>query len=149
MTPALVPELLIRELASSLTFYEGLGFAVLWRRPGFACVERAGARLMLEEVGPESWITGPLEPPLGRGVSLEIAVEDAWALQAQLKDGPFRKLEEVWYRVGERHVGVLQFLAQDPDGYLLRFQQTLGRRDDLEGDVLRNASVSSPISRNP
>ncbi|MBB2958163.1 hypothetical protein FHX72_002308 [Pseudoclavibacter helvolus] len=33
---------------------------------------------------------------------------------------------ETRYRVGEREVGVRQFLVTDPDGYLIRFQESLG-----------------------
>jgi hypothetical protein len=34
--------------------------------------------------------------------------------------------EEKLYRRGDMHLRCRQFLVQDPDGYLLRFQQTLG-----------------------
>lgn len=37
--------------------------------------------------------------------------------------------ETKWYRVGDNEVaGVEQFLVTDPDGYLVRFQASLGRR---------------------
>ena len=36
--------------------------------------------------------------------------------------------EEKWYRAGNRESGVRQFIVQDPDGYLLRFQESLGLR---------------------
>jgi hypothetical protein len=36
--------------------------------------------------------------------------------------------ETKWYRAGNHEVGVVQFLVQDPDGYLIRFQQSLGSR---------------------
>ncbi|WP_193636372.1 VOC family protein [Brachybacterium subflavum] len=36
--------------------------------------------------------------------------------------------ETRWYRTGVQETGVVQFLVQDPDGYLLRFQSSLGRR---------------------
>ena len=40
----------------------------------------------------------------------------------------FRPLEAAWYRRGDHEVGNLQFLVQDPDGYLLRFFSDLGER---------------------
>lgn len=40
----------------------------------------------------------------------------------------FMQPETKWYRVGEEEAGVLQFLVQDPDGYLIRFQSSIGRR---------------------
>lgn len=38
--------------------------------------------------------------------------------------------EVKWYRMDDEEVGVQQFLVQDPDGYLIRFQSSLGRRPD-------------------
>lgn len=40
----------------------------------------------------------------------------------------FMEPETRWYRIDEEEeAGVRQFLVTDPDGYLLRFQQPLGR----------------------
>ena len=36
--------------------------------------------------------------------------------------------ETKWYRVGSEEAGVEQFLVTDPDGYLIRFQSSCGRR---------------------
>lgn len=140
MRPKLVPELLVRDLAASLRFYvDALGFRVLYDRPeeGFAYLERNGAELMLDRIGPGSWTPAPLEPPLGRGVNFQIEVEDAAALRARLAGPVFLELETVWYRAGDRHLGVRQFIAQDPDGYLIRLQQPIGARDDLPPETKR------------
>ena len=70
--------------------------------------------------------------PFGRGMSLEIAVDDASALYDSVVARGVRiflTLEERWYRRGESEVGNLQFVAMDPDGYLLRFAQHLGQRE--------------------
>jgi hypothetical protein len=40
----------------------------------------------------------------------------------------FGQLEERWYRTGAGDMGVRQFLVQDPDGYLVRPQESLGSR---------------------
>lgn len=40
-------------------------------------------------------------------------------------------MEERWYRADDREVGNRQFILLDPDGYLLRFYQDLGRRPRL------------------
>ena len=124
----LVPELAVRDLAASLGFWCGLcGFAVVFDRPesGFACIQRGTARVMLDQLGTgRDWVTGPLEAPLGRGINLEIAVEDvAPILDALAAAGwpLFMAPEEKAYRVGDGTVTVRQFLVQDPDGYLLRF----------------------------
>lgn len=40
----------------------------------------------------------------------------------------FMQPETKWYDVGTEQAGVDQFLVQDPDGYLVRFQSSAGRR---------------------
>jgi len=38
-------------------------------------------------------------------------------------------VEESWYEVGsDKEEGQIEFLVQDPDGYLLRFIEPLGER---------------------
>lgn len=131
--PALVPELLVRDLAASLGFWRDLcGFAVLYDRPeeGFACIEREGARIMLDRLGAtRDWVAAPLEPPFGRGMNLEIAVASLAPLLAALEAAGwpfFLPPEEKAYRVGEALVRVRQFIVQDPDGYLVRFSERVG-----------------------
>ncbi len=127
--PALVPELMVSDIARSLAFYRALGFEVLFDRPedGFANLALEGGQLMLEQIG-DHWEVGPMEPPFGCGLNLEFAVADAAAMAEQIiRQGLplFQPLRERTYRVGEGMVRVLQVLVQDPDGYLLRFQTDL------------------------
>lgn len=137
--PSLVPELSITSLPASLGFWRDvLGFRVLYDRPeqGFAAIERDGVEFMLEEyeTGPSErcWDTGPREKPYGRGINFEITVKDVRGLLAAVERAAwpiFFGPEERWYRIGAgEETGVYQFLVQDPDGYLLRFSQSLGRR---------------------
>ena len=138
--PKLVPELNVLDLATSLRFWRDiLGFTVSYARPeqGFASIARDGVAFMLETWGagpPERahiWDTGPLERPFGRGINFEITVDDLDVLLAALAQAGwplFFGPEERWYRVDAEEVGVRQFLVQDPDGYLLRFSQSIGRR---------------------
>lgn len=129
----LVPELLVADLAASLRFWCGLcGFRVAYDRPEdrFAYLDRDGAQVMLEEAaGPgRRWITGELERPFGRGMNLQIAVADCAPILARLEAAGwplYLDVEEKWYRVAGGETGVRQFIAQDPDGYLLRFSQAL------------------------
>ncbi|KQO41106.1 bleomycin resistance protein [Methylobacterium sp. Leaf85] len=135
----LVPELDVHDLAASLAFWCGtLGFTVAYSRPenGFAYLERGGAQAMLN-VANGNWRTGALEPPLSRGINLQIAVDAVDPILAALDSASwplFRPAHEAWYRVGEVEVGVRQFLVQDPDGYLLRFAESLGRRPLSPGE---------------
>ncbi len=132
---ALVPELLVSDLAASLAFWCGLcGFAVAYARPedDFAYLSREGAEVMLEQRGEgRQWVTGPLAAPFGRGINFQIAVSaTAPILDALAAAGwPLHMApEEKWYRRSEDEVGVRQFLVQDPDGYLIRFSEGLGIR---------------------
>ena len=132
----LVPELLVADLAASLRFWRDLcGFSVAYDRPedGFAYLDRDGVQVMLEEAyGPgRRWITGPLEIPFGRGMNLQIAVASVAPILEVLGASGwplYLAPEEKWYRAGMQEAGVRQFLVQDPDGYLLRFQESLGLR---------------------
>ncbi|SFK31933.1 bleomycin resistance protein [Falsiroseomonas stagni] len=132
----LVPELLVSELPASLRFWGGLcGFAVAYGRPedGFAYLHRDGVQVMLEEAfrPGRRWITGPLERPFGRGINLQIQLLAIAPVLAALEAASwplYMAPEEKWYRAGNRESGVRQFIVQDPDGYLLRFQESLGMR---------------------
>lgn len=138
--PALVPELNVDSLEASLRFWRDLlGFRVLYARPeqGFAAIERDGIEFMLEEYdsGPDErrgiWTTGSRERPYGRGINFEITIAEVAPLLERLTDAGwpiFFGPEERWYRVGSEETGVRQFLVQDPDGYLLRLSQSIGRR---------------------
>lgn len=131
----LVPELLVTDIAASLAFWCGLcGFAIAYARDEdrFAYLQREGAQLMLEEIGEgRHWITGPLEPPFGRGLNFQIAASAVAPILDALAaaDWPlYMAPEDMWYRAGTMETGVRQFLVQDPDGYLIRFSEGLGLR---------------------
>jgi catechol 2,3-dioxygenase-like lactoylglutathione lyase family enzyme len=132
VAPSLVPELLVADLAVSLRFWVGLcGFRVVYGRPeqGFAYLDRAGAHVMLEQIGVgRNWVSGALERPLGRGINFQITVESIAPLVEALADEGwplFMAPEEKWYQTETSPIGVKQFLVQDPDGYLLRFSEPL------------------------
>ena len=133
--PGLVPELLVSDLDRSLAFWRDFcGFSVLYTRPEerFAYITLGSAHLMLEQLGVgRNWVTGLLEQPLGRGINFQITVPDAAALASACEAAGtelFMRLETTWYRTGETEAGVQQFLVTDPDGYLVRFQSSLGSR---------------------
>jgi catechol 2,3-dioxygenase-like lactoylglutathione lyase family enzyme len=129
----LVPELDVSNLPRSLEFWcDYLGFRVAYDRPaaGFAYLERDGAQVMLCQINGE-WLTGSLQPPFGRGINFQIMVADIGPPLAKLAKAGwplFRDAKESWYRVGDEEHGSREFLVQDPDGYLVRFSQSLGVR---------------------
>lgn len=130
--PGLVPELLVSDIDRSLEFWCSLcGFEVRYARPEerFAYIRLGSAHLMLEQVGiGRNWITGPLEPPLGRGINFQIIVPDADMVAAALGAAGvalFLPPETKQYQVGADVTAVRQFLVTDPDGYLVRFQSSV------------------------
>jgi len=133
----LVVELLVSDFVQSLRFYtEVLGFKQLYDRPeeAFAYLDRDGAQIMIVQHEPRderSWIAGDLVQPFGRGMNLEIEVEDVEALHVSCLRHEVRiflDMEEKWYRRDALLLGVRQFIVLDPDGYLLRLSQSLGTR---------------------
>jgi hypothetical protein len=73
---AVVPELGVVDLGRSLAFYRDiLGFVVAYERPeeGFASIRHEECTLMLDQIGVgRTFQTGLLEPPLGRGLNLQL-----------------------------------------------------------------------------
>jgi catechol 2,3-dioxygenase-like lactoylglutathione lyase family enzyme len=120
---ALVPELLVSELVRSVRFWcDVLGFAVAYERPGFVYLTRGELQVML--CGRDgSWETGDMQPPFGRGINLQMVVPAIAPILVALEVagwGLYQAPAEAWYEVGQR-----EFLVQDPDGYLLRFAETI------------------------
>ncbi len=130
-----VPELTVMDFAGSLDFYTRLlGFTVRYARtgPDFAYLDCGGAQLMIEARHSGDWEVAPLEAPFGRGVNFTIEMPDVDAcfLRVQAAGWPlFRPLRDNCYPVNEQEESVMrEFLLQDPDGYLLRPSQRLGKR---------------------
>jgi len=134
--PALVPELLVTDTAKSIDFWCGLcGFQIDYRRAqeGFAYISRGTAHVMLEQHGVgRNWLTAPLDRPFGRGINFQVTVPDLAPIIKSLQEADyplFMPPETTWYRVSDvEEAGVQQFLVADPDGYLIRFQASIGRR---------------------
>ncbi len=130
-SPRLVPELLVSNHTVSREFYVRIiGFEVRYERPAekFSYLDLGGAALMIEQET-DFWATAPRERPYGRGVNLQIQVDEIGPILARLAEAGialFRPAEEAWYRSGDVYSGNRQFLVQDPDGYLLRFFEDLG-----------------------
>jgi catechol 2,3-dioxygenase-like lactoylglutathione lyase family enzyme len=139
----LTPELKCSDFDVSLYFYTNvLGFNIQYQRPedGFAMLERQGSRLMLDEIRlisvtktDRTWISGPLEPPFGRGINLQMETDHVDGLYTTVQKAGariFLPMEEKWYRRDDEYLGNRQFIVMDPDGYLLRFFEDLGVRKD-------------------
>lgn len=136
MSQKIVPELYCSDFPRSLHFYTTvLGFSVRYVRQEerFAYLDLAGAALMIEQTVEDvrTLVAGGLDYPFGRGINLQISIDDVDALYARAQAAGSRifwPLEERWYRRHGEEVGNRQFVVMDPDGYLLRFAQDLGAR---------------------
>ncbi len=138
MPHELTPELYCTDISISLPFYTNiLGFTIEYQRPeeGFAMLERQGARIMLDQIGVDrTWLPAALEYPFGRGINLQIETDHVMTLYETVqKSGStiFLPIENKWYRADDLCLGCRQFIVQDPDGYLLRFAESLGTRATL------------------
>ncbi len=129
-----IPELIVLDYHKTLEFWRDvLGFAVQFDRPGerLAMLEHPdGAQVMFFERD-GGWETGPFERPLGRGVIIQVFVQDADAVARRVDAAgleyfvaPFEK----WRDWGDRLGGQREFLLLDPDGYLVKVAQILGER---------------------
>jgi catechol 2,3-dioxygenase-like lactoylglutathione lyase family enzyme len=129
----LVPELACQDVSISKEFYvELLGFRILYDRPdnGFYYLERQGAEIMIEQLSDSSWIAGDIEPPFGRGLHFQIMTTGLAKLYDTCKINGvliFREWEDAWYRADDHYLGQSQFIICDPDGYMLRFAEDLGK----------------------
>ena len=131
---SLVPELLVANLENSLKFYvDNLGFKTEFQREEdkFAYLSFGKSQIMINQDNGH-WETGEMNYPRGRGVNFQIECDDVADIQRIAINNNFtifRTQKEEWYRVGNIEEGVKEILIQDPDGYLLRFQQYLGQRE--------------------
>ena len=135
---ALVPELDVTDIKASLRFWCGLlGFEVAYDRPQakFAYLQRESAQVMLCEIN-RNWEVGDLERPFGRGINFQIAAQDIDPIVNALKAAGwplYREPYEARYRLGDNvESSSREFLVQDPDGYLVRFAQNIGRKVPAE-----------------
>ncbi len=132
----LVPEILVSIVEESLKFYtELIGFKVNYAREEekFYFLEYQGSQIMIEQLHDNSRFTNglPKEKPFGQGINFEIETDDADILYQKINDADypiFYPLEEKWYQTGDTLGGNKQFVVADPDGYLLRFAQDLGKK---------------------
>jgi catechol 2,3-dioxygenase-like lactoylglutathione lyase family enzyme len=126
--PPTVPELLVTDFARSLTFYtDTLGFDSLYTRgaPDFAMLRLGRVQLMLEQLATDVWLTGPMEQPYGRGINIEMEHPDPESLSINLVANGIELYRPLFAVTRDLANGAtsrsIEFLVQDPDGYLLRF----------------------------
>ena len=66
------------------------------------------------------------------GVNFQLEVDNLDEIYDNFKNSNYKiafDIEENWYRQDDKLLGSKEFLIQDPDGYLLRFSEDLGKKD--------------------
>lgn len=121
----LVPEILVSNFDKSLQFYHMVGFKSVYERKGFAYLSYQSAQFMIAQRD-NWWETGDMVYPYGRGVNFQFSTDELDTLIERLKAAGIALYEdkkEKWRDLGGHKGGSVEFLVQDPDGYLLRFLQ--------------------------
>ncbi len=125
MFNSLIPELSVSNIGVSKNFYENLGFKIVYERPEnkFYFMQLENNQIMLEENN-ENWNVGKLEYPYGNGINISMSIKNIEKKYEELKNKNikfFLDLEKHEYQVNNKIFTDSEFLLQDPDGYLLRF----------------------------
>lgn len=121
----LIPELSVTNIDKSVKFYTSLGFQVVYERKEdcFCFLELEGNQLMIEEIN-DNWNTGALEYPFGRGINISMTIDSIETFYSYVKSLGYPLFKELMvnkYKVEDIVYEDKEFLIQDPDGYLLRF----------------------------
>ena len=122
---SLIPELTVTNIDISKEFYQKIGFKIKYERQEdkFCFLELENNQLMIEEEN-DNWNVGKMEYPFGRGINISMSVSDVDKMYNDLikkKIKMFLDLEIHKYKVDDVIYEDKEFLIQDPDGYLLRF----------------------------
>lgn len=122
---SLIPELSISNIEESKKFYCKLGFKIVYERKEdkFAFLQLEENQIMIEEIN-NNWNTGSLEYPFGRGINISMSIKNIEKYYLELKENDITFFKELMinnYKVDNKIYEDKEFLVQDPDGYLLRF----------------------------
>ena len=127
---ALIPEISVKNIEKSKEFYISiLGFKLEYEivLDKFIFLSFGEAQLMIEEIN-GYWSVGEISYPFGNGVNFQIYTENIDDIYKVCKEKNlifFRELMINEYKVNNQIVTEKEFLIQDPDGYLIRFQKTI------------------------
>lgn len=122
----MIPELSVFDIEQTKKFYRELGFKIEYERTEdkFVFMSFQESQFMFEQIHDDGWNIGELVYPLGRGINFSIAVDDIeelYKLVNNLNIELYRELTRNIYQVNGIEEMQIEFLIQDPNGYLLRF----------------------------
>lgn len=122
---SLIPELSVSNIENSIKFYTSIGFQIMYERKEdkFCFLQLEENQIMIEEIN-NNWNTGTLEYPFGRGINISMSIRNIDEYYNKIEENNikiFEKLKINKYLVNDITYEDKEFLIQDPDGYLLRF----------------------------
>ncbi len=122
---SLIPEFSVSNIKNSIKFYTDIGFEIIYERKDdkFCFLQLEKNQIMLEQIN-DNWNTGILEYPFGRGINISMSLENVDKYYKEIIEKGivvFQKIKVNKYQVNNRIYEDKEFLIQDPDGYLLRF----------------------------
>ena len=122
---SLIPELSVTDIEKSKKFYLNLGFKIMYERKEdkFCFLYLEDNQIMIEEIN-NNWNVGEMKYPFGNGINISMTVSDIDSFYENIiskKFVLFRKIKTSKYRVDDIIYEDKEFILQDPDGYLLRF----------------------------
>ena len=122
---SLIPELSVSNIENSIKFYISIGFRIVYERKKdkFCFLELEGNQIMIEQIN-DNWNTGILEYPFGRGINISMSIKNIDQYYEKIRENNieiFRDIKTNRYQVNNIFFEDIEFLIQDPDGYLLRF----------------------------
>lgn len=122
---SLIPELSVTNIEKSKEFYLNLGFKIIYERKEdkFCFLYLEDNQIMIEEIN-NNWNVGEMKYPFGNGINISMTVSDIDSFYESIiskKIVLFRKIKTSKYRVDDIIYEDKEFLLQDSDGYLLRF----------------------------
>ena len=131
----ILPELYVIDFKKTLHFYTKiLDFKLEYQRPSplFAFLSYQSSKLMIQqEDADEEWHNGKPEYPFGRGINFQIETDDVQkTIDSLAKNNYPLKIKDSWYKVKKTLHGCREILVMDLSGYLLRFSQSLGVKEE-------------------
>ena len=122
---SLIPELSVSNIENSKKFYQNLGFEIMYERKEdkYCFIQIEKNQIMLQENN-DNWVVGKMEYPYGNGINISMSINEVEGLYNTIKDKKikfFMELKISEYKVNDKIFKDKEFLIQDPDGYLLRF----------------------------
>ncbi len=127
----LIPELSVSNIDKSRKFYTDIGFKIMYERleNKFCFIEYEGNQIMIEQNNDNWDIGAKMEYPYGRGINISMEVSDIDLIRNNILNSGYKIFIDVMineYRVNDKIYKDREFLVQDPDGYVLRFNDSKG-----------------------